>query len=535
MNGNDPNIKFHVTSSTNKNFFESFDHLRQNSNTTHNTDSQTYVNKIYEDILQSINRTIKSPIIKNNSHQYEYSHNIRVIQNDIYYILKLIKLSKLYFSINNNTKHLPLLNFWNGPKKLNRLNRISNEPKIKPILTQDDQEFIWPNNLTYRNFIHTITTLQSIHEILKTSYEEEISIFNKKKIEKYINQRDNNIIINQKRMLNSLLDQKPNIIKIDRLIYDDKNGIKSFTTDPQQIESLAITHYTNISKIESTSRSYDPDVILRQPWKDIYQPFTHIPSSAYNKLIDPITLDELITNIKDLPNNKATGPNNISNEIIKKLPSQMLEVILSLFNYSLEKGIIPSQFDLAYLYPIPKPQWWNYDINLTRPIILLDCIRKLMVKIINSRLNHYLSTNQILQHNNQAGIQGASCNEIILQIQAIIDHQYDTKNPFYLALQDLILNSSQYTNDNGIIQEEVISPLLWVIYYDPMFAAINKSSFPGYNLYAAIPKNIFRRDDLHEISINIKLLGYLDDTTWFAQNFDDLQNNLAIADDFYAL
>lgn len=49
------------------------------------------------------------------------------------------------------------------------------------------------------------------------------------------------------------------------------------------------------------------------------------------------------------------GPNNMSNEIIKKLPPQMLEEILMLFNYSLDKGIIPSQFVLAYLYPILKP------------------------------------------------------------------------------------------------------------------------------------------------------------------------------------
>lgn len=68
-----------------------------------------------------------------------------------------------------------------------------------------------------------------------------------------------------------------------------------------------------------------------------------------------------------------------------------------------------------------------------------------------------------------------------------------------------------------------------------MFTAINNSIFSGYKLYASIPRNIFRKDDLHKKLIEIKLLGYLNDTTQFANNINDLQNNLAIADNFYAL
>ncbi|PKY54319.1 hypothetical protein RhiirA4_473060 [Rhizophagus irregularis] len=264
---------------------------------------QLFINATYDNFTQSINRTIKSlnfPIIKNNSHQHEYTHNIRVIQNDIYYILKLIKLSKLYFSVNNNSKHLPLLNFWQNPKKLDRLKRISTDPKIKSALTQDNQEINWPINLRSNNYSYILERLITIHEILKNNYDNEISLFNKKKIEKYINQRDNNIVTNQRRMLNSLLDQKPNIIKIDRLIFNDEDNIKTFTTDPEIIESKAIAHYKNISKIEHSDRSYNPDTTLRQPWKDIYQPITHIPLAESNKLIVPITLIELQNNIKDL-------------------------------------------------------------------------------------------------------------------------------------------------------------------------------------------------------------------------------------------
>ncbi|PKK79021.1 hypothetical protein RhiirC2_769563 [Rhizophagus irregularis] len=228
-------------------------------------DIQSFINAFYENYTQSINRTIKSlnfSIIKNNSHQYEYTHDIRVIQNDIYYILKLIKLSKLYFSVNNNSKHLPLLNFWQNPKKLDRLKRISSDPTIKSAIPQDDHTIIWPSNLQHDNFLLILERLTTIYEVLKKSYDDVISHFNKKKIEKYINQRDNNIITNQRRMLNSILDQKPNIIKINRLIYKDDNNIKSFTTDPEIIESIAIEHYKNISKITRTDKSYDPDVTL---------------------------------------------------------------------------------------------------------------------------------------------------------------------------------------------------------------------------------------------------------------------------------
>ncbi|CAB4379884.1 unnamed protein product [Rhizophagus irregularis] len=121
------------------------EYKRNKPNANHFNNTQSFVNAFYENIVQSVNRTIKSlnfPIIKNNSHQYEYTHEIRVIQNDIYYILKLIKLSKLYFSVSNNSRHLPLLNFWQNPKKLDRLKRISSNPKIKLTIVEEDQNII---------------------------------------------------------------------------------------------------------------------------------------------------------------------------------------------------------------------------------------------------------------------------------------------------------------------------------------------------------------------------------------------------------
>ena len=34
--------------------------------------------------------------------------------------------------------------------------------------------------------------------------------------------------------------------------------------------------------------------------------------------------------------------------------------------------------------------------------------------------------------------------------------------------------TNKYDMNNGIDQEEIISPLLWIIYYDPLFSKIKK-------------------------------------------------------------
>ncbi|PKC64915.1 hypothetical protein RhiirA1_515779 [Rhizophagus irregularis] len=172
---------------------------------------------------------------------------------------------------------------------------------------------------------------------------------------------------------------------MDKLIFKDEYDITTFTTNKDEIEEKAIDHYCNIGKVTHSPLSYDSSSPLREPWKSIYMPINMASQENINKLNRLITImDELQEAIKDLPTKKAAEPNKISYEIIKQLPLQILEVILSLFNYILINEVTSEQFKLALLYPIPKPTWWNYDINHTRPIILSDCFHKLLVKIINS-------------------------------------------------------------------------------------------------------------------------------------------------------
>jgi len=99
--------------------------------------------------------------------------------------------------------------------------------------------------------------------------------------------------------------------------------------------------------------------------------------------MDPPEEDEWYQILKSLPNDKAPGPSKVSNEMLKHLGPKMNKVFWMLACACLTLSCIPDRWNLAFVYPIPKPKPWEYNLNNTRPITLLECPRKALVKLIN--------------------------------------------------------------------------------------------------------------------------------------------------------
>ena len=187
-------------------------------------------------------------------------------------------------------------------------------------------------------------------------------------------------------------------------------------------------------------------------WHDIYykdKP-SHIDTGNLTKTI---TLDELKETIKNLPNGKATGPSKISYEHLKHLPDSMIDQILILFNNILVSNIIPDTWYKATIFPIPKPKPFEGNLSNTRPITLLDCVRKTFVKIINNRLNNYIFTNNLLEPNNRAGVSGSSTMEIINRLELILTDQKEHNKALFIMIQDL---SKAYDRVNVDLLEQAL-------------------------------------------------------------------------------
>src|SRR6266480_2124354 len=86
----------------------------------------------------------------------------------------------------------------------------------------------------------------------------------------------------------------------------------------------------------------------------------------------------------------------------------------------------------------------------------------------------------------------------------------------------------------GIDQGEVISPLLWCIYYDPLLTRINRLQDVGYALTHSFQPDINNLDTTVSLKETVASLAFMDDTMWCSDSHTHLQEILAIANSFYA-
>src|SRR5215216_5428488 len=93
--------------------------------------------------------------------------------------------------------------------------------------------------------------------------------------------------------------------------------------------------------------------------------------------------------------------------------------------------------------------------------------------------------------------------------------------------------SEYYDVKIGIDQGEVISPLLWCIYLDPLLcevANLNK----GYTIEHRWISDLTTLST-NQLSAQVSSLAFMDDTNWIAGNQQDLESMLDVTDEFYNL
>lgn len=134
-----------------------------------------------------------------------------------------------------------------------------------------------------------------------------------------------------------------------------------------------------------------------------------LPAAAVDSPLDHILLtpQEVESVLEILPVGKASGPNGLSNRILKELSHQLASPLCSLFNESLHKSVVPASFKEANVCPVPKKGDLS-DVSNYRPISLLNSEIKLFERLVFKYLYNHLHTNNLLSSLQSGFIPGDS-------------------------------------------------------------------------------------------------------------------------------
>ena len=413
------------------------------------------------------------------------------------------------------------------------------------------------------------TNLQeNIKTIKEINFREENAI-REKEIKTAIQKRCQDLETNQKRMINSLTDQRKNTIILDRILIKSAQD-PYISTDAQEILKETEQYYKETFKTRNSN--FDQ---LNEEWKKEYLPKTNINKKWYDDLMSPITEEEFNTTLKDLPNGKASGISLISYEMLKKLGPNARRIVREFFSLCLAKGSCPPSWKTSSIFPIPKSKDWECDLTNTRPIILLETSRKCLTKIITNRLSSICKRYNILSGPNFAGLPGESTQEPIHLLNNICEEAREKKKELWICFQDtakafdtvnlemlqkamerikiptkaikFIINlfknrvlkaitsyglTQNIIAGDGLDQGETISPLLWRIFYDPLLHKIQKNNQLGYTMETRWRQNLNDSKE-NKIKLRTAATAFMDDTTWVASSKSNMQKILDEAAIFY--
>ena len=322
------------------------------------------------------------------------------------------------------------------------------------------------------------------------------------------------------------------------------------------------------------------DIPRTSQYRGAYARRAHIETAWWKHVQDRIRRKELERHLAELPNGKTPGPSGLANELLKHLPRRAKRILRGIFSFCFTAGRIPSGWGAGLRCPIPKVKDWNGDLEKTRPITLLECVRKLFFRILDARMRRVMDGHPILLGKNFGFTTGLQPTDVIATVRHIIDicnlqdrylelllvdvrRAYDSvgtesamrsyrriclPEPICAILAQeqtdrrIRINTAYGPTDPftppGFPQGDPLAPTSWNIFYDPLLCRLNEIG-RGFRLTAEgkaawRPKHgTDRRPPVEDIDISHGTVA--DDLTLIAGSRDDMRALVEATDEFFQI
>lgn len=146
----------------------------------------------------------------------------------------------------------------------------------------------------------------------------------------------------------------------------------------------------------------NPEILEQELIRALYPDSTPTPTSNLTPrqfdvtpLDSPFTLGELMSALASFRRSTTPGEDAVTYKLLKNLPKTAHTKLLEIFNVIWDTGQIPAKWKHSNIILIPKPGKPLTPQNL-RPISLTSCTGKLLERMVLTRLEWHLETNNIL-------------------------------------------------------------------------------------------------------------------------------------------
>jgi hypothetical protein len=133
-------------------------------------------------------------------------------------------------------------------------------------------------------------------------------------------------------------------------------------------------------------------------------------------LLKSVTVQEVKETLPKCKTRSAQGPDEISYQLLKKLPDAFLIIIATLISCCLQIGYFPDKWKHAKTILIPKPGKDPKVAKNHRPISLLSCLGKILERILAKRLSEHMEVKKLFKDTQSGFRAGRMTSEHILHI-----------------------------------------------------------------------------------------------------------------------